>query len=47
MKKLIREVSNNMVQITTVDERWYARPVKIPETGLPSYEFVPSVTWIT
>lgn len=47
MKKEIRNVSKGMVQVTTVDERWYARPALDPITGLPRYEFVPSVTWIT
>ncbi len=46
MKKEIREVKNGIVQITTVDERWYARPRSNATTGLPEYEFVPSVTWI-
>ena len=35
-----------IVQITTADERWYVRDSKNKETGLPEYEFVPSVTWI-
>jgi len=48
MKKEIREVDkkNGIVQITTVDERWYVKPVKNKKTGVPEYEFVPSVTWI-
>lgn len=36
MKKIIRQVSNGIVQITTVDERWYQQ----------GDLFVPSVTWI-
>ena len=35
-----------IVQITTLDERWYAREVKDKETGLPKFEFVPSASWI-
>lgn len=49
MKKEIRTVDHGrgIVQITTFDERWYARPVVDEATGIPtSYEFVPSVTWI-
>lgn len=48
MKKEIKTVTQEgHVRITTVDERWYARPTNDPVTGLPaSYEFVPSVTWI-
>ena len=48
MKKEIRVVdkSNNVLQVTTVGERWYVRDKTNPETGLPQYEFVPSVTWI-
>lgn len=47
MKKEIRTVKDGIVQITSVDERWYARPTADPETGLPAkWEFVPSVTWI-
>jgi len=49
MKKEIREVNqvNGMVRITCPDERWYARSIKDPTTGLPVYQYVPSVTWIT
>lgn len=48
MKKEIRTVDekNKILQVTTVDERWYVRDMTDPETGLPKYEFVPSVTWI-
>jgi hypothetical protein len=48
MKKEIRTVDQEkgIAQITTFDERWYTRPVNDPVTGLPSYQFVPSVTWI-
>jgi len=47
MNKEIRKVSNGIVQVTTIDERHYARPSTDKVTGLPIYEFVPSVTWIT
>lgn len=47
MKKEIREVQGNLVRITTVDERWYAKPVFDARTKLPTtFKFVPSVTWI-
>lgn len=48
MQKQIRRVDeqHGIVQITTVDERWYARPTTDRVTGLPIYEYVPSVTWI-
>ena len=48
MKKLIKEVDKErgIVQITTFDERWYAKSAQNKETGLPYYLFVPSVTWI-
>jgi len=34
-------------QITTTSERWYTITSKNKETGLPEYQFIPSVTWIT
>ena len=46
MKKEIREVKDNIVQVTIADERWYIRESTNKETGLPEYQFVPSVTWI-
>ena len=48
MQKEIRTLKDGgLVQITLVDERWYARPKMDEVTGLPvTYEFVPSVTWI-
>jgi len=48
MTKEIRtmDAGRGIMQITTFDERWYARPVTDPETGVPTFEFVPSVTWI-
>jgi hypothetical protein len=49
MKKEIRlaDKEKGIVQITTYDERWYAQDTTDPATGIPTYRFVPSVTWIT
>lgn len=48
MKKEFRIVDEKkgIIQITCVDERWYAFESKNKETGLPEYKFLPSVTWI-
>jgi len=48
MKKEIKEVDRErgIVRITTLDERWYAKPGLDKETGLPTYKFLPSSTWI-
>lgn len=48
MKKEIRVVDEDkqLIQITTYDERWYAKPDTDKETKLPKFKFVPSVTWI-
>lgn len=48
MKKEIRvaDEKRGIIQITTVNERWYIRQSEDKTTGLPSYEYVPSVTWI-
>lgn len=48
MQKEIRQVDKEkgIVRITIVSERWYARSVNDPTTGLPSWEYVPSVTWL-
>jgi len=48
MKKEIREVDKKrgIVQITTVDERWYIKSTQDEKTGNPEYQYVPSVTWI-
>lgn len=47
MRKEIRTVDEKrkIVQITTTDERWYARFVSDPVSGLPTFKFYPSVTW--
>jgi hypothetical protein len=48
MQKIIRETDKErgIVQVTTVSERWYAKPAIDPTTKLPTYLYVPSVTWI-
>jgi len=48
MKKEIRIVNEEkrILQVTTIDERWYIREATDKVTGLPAYEYVPSVTWI-
>jgi len=48
MKKEIRQVDEKrgILRVTTTDERWYVRASSDILTGLPTYEFVPSVTWI-
>jgi hypothetical protein len=47
MRKEIRIVDEkrSILQCTTVDERWYIRQAT-DAAGLPTYDFVPSVTWI-
>jgi hypothetical protein len=49
MKKVIRDIDDKrgIVQITCADERHYLKPRKNPDTGVPEYQAVPSVTWIT
>ena len=48
MKKEIRvtDEKQNIVRITTTDERWYAKAAYEDETGLPYFKPLPSVTWI-
>lgn len=46
MQKLILNKGNGLVQVTTEDERWYAIQDNDNVTGLPTYRFIPSVTWI-
>lgn len=48
MKKEIRVADDerNLIQVTTYDERWYAKPSEDKTTKLPTFKFVPSVTWI-
>lgn len=46
MQRIIKELENGMVQITTPDERWYVKIARDDE-GIPrEIVFVPSVTWI-
>lgn len=47
MKKEIREVTDNVLRVTTLDERWYVKPSKDIITGLPSYDYKKSVTWVS
>ncbi len=49
MKKIIKNVDKKkgIIQITTIDERWYARMIPNAKTGLPDrFEFKPSTTWV-
>lgn len=46
MKKEIVRIANGIYRITTLGERWYAREVLSPGTGLPEFQFFPSTTWI-
>lgn len=49
MKKEIIEIDKEagIFRVTTTDERWYTLKTQDKKTGLPSYEYIPSVTWIT
>ncbi len=49
MEKQVRitDEKRGIVQVTTYDERWYAKQSTDPVTGLPIYTYVPSVTWVT
>ncbi len=49
MEKLIRVVdeAKGIVQITTLDERWYFKPSENKVSGVPEFTSVPSVTWIS
>src|SRR3990167_2015655 len=48
MNKIIEIIDKekNIKRITTVDERFYIREAKDKTTGLPIFEYIPSVTWI-
>ncbi len=48
-QKIIKDVDEKrgLVQVTAWDERHYLKPRKNPDTGIPEYLAVPSVTWIT
>ncbi|QGH73303.1 MAG: chromosomal replication initiator protein [Siphoviridae sp. cttb18] len=43
---IITDKEKGVLRITTLNERWYARPSQNKESGLPTYEFLPSSTWI-
>lgn len=49
MDKLIRVVDEKrgIVQVTTLDERWYFKPSESKVSGVPEFISVPSVTWIS
>jgi hypothetical protein len=44
MKKVIKQLKDNVWQITTVDERWYLKEDKVGDNIVQT--FVPSVTWV-
>ena len=48
MQKEIKVVDEKaqIIRITTLDERWYAKTSKNKATGLPEHEFFPSATWV-
>lgn len=48
MKKDIEIINKELgiYRVTTLGERWYARPSLQTENGMPEYEFFPSITWI-
>jgi hypothetical protein len=48
MKKTIKVIDEErgIIQCTSLDERWYSVPSKDPNTGLPTYEYYPSSSWI-
>lgn len=48
MKKEIKFVNEEkgIVRITTMDERWYTKRGADDATGLPTFNYYPSVTWI-
>lgn len=48
MKKtiIVKNEKDKLIQITTTDERWYAFESQAEKTKLPTFIFVPSVTWI-
>ncbi|MDD4892371.1 MAG: hypothetical protein PHH73_00030 [Candidatus Rickettsiella isopodorum] len=48
MEKLIKVINEKkgIVQITTLNERWYSKQMPDTKTGLPTFKYYPSVTWI-
>lgn len=47
MFKEIKKIKRGVIRITSINERWYARFVKNPKTGLREYAYYPSSTWIS
>ena len=49
MKKIIEDIikEKGIKRVTTFDERWYIFPSDDPNTGLPGFDYDPSVTWIS
>lgn len=49
MEKQVRiaDEKRGIIQVTTYDERWYCKQGEDPKTKLPTYDYVPSVTWVT
>ncbi len=47
MKKEIIQIDKEkgIYRVTTLNERWYSKEKPDEKTGLPSYEYYPSVTW--
>lgn len=46
MKKQIIKKENGIIQLTTIDERWYIKDIQ-RENNEVEHKMVPSVTWIT
>ncbi len=48
MNKVIKVINEEkkILQVTTVNERWYIKEDTDVVTGLPMFKYVPSVTWI-
>lgn len=48
MKKEIKTIDKKrgIIRVTSLNERWYAKPITDDKTGLPKYKFYPSDTWI-
>lgn len=49
MQKEIKSIDkeNQIMRVTTLDERWYCKPGESKTTGLPEFIFYPSSTWIS
>lgn len=48
MKKVIREVDEKkgIMQVTILDERFYSKQIVDEVTGLPTFKYYPSISWI-